>query len=400
MLRPDSSCPATRPIRSPVISLPSQRLAGLDTLRALAILWVAAHHYALFVSGEPTFGWFGNVGWVGVDLFFVLSGYLIGHQLLAGSTQGRAISLRGFWTRRWLRTLPAFWLVLAAYWLWPSEMGGRSPPALWRFLSFTQNIWLTPGTAFSHAWSLCVEEQFYLVLPLVLLVGQRMGLGRRWGWALLGACVAVGTSARAWLWTRHGLEAADIAHYHPAIYYATLCRFDELLPGLALAGLRHTQPTLWATLMRRGQAVFWTGTAAVAFMLWAVATHYYVDGVGYGFWMTAVGYSAVAWSFALLVLAALSPASPLHRWSIPGARTLALWSYAIYLSHKAVGHVLAAPLAPWGETVRLPVVALASLAVGGLIYTLVERPVMHWRDANAPGNFKRQAAVQGGTLPA
>jgi peptidoglycan/LPS O-acetylase OafA/YrhL len=376
------------------------RLAGLDTLRALAILWVAAHHYQLFVSQSDTFGWFGTVGWVGVDLFFVLSGYLIGHQLLAGQAQGRTISLRGFWARRGLRTLPAFWLVLAAYWLWPSALGGRTPPPLWRFLSFTQNIWLTPGTAFSHAWSLCVEEQFYLVLPLVLLAGQRLGAGRRWGWALLGACVLSGVGLRAWLWTRHGLESADIAHYHPAIYYATLCRFDELLPGVALAALRHTQPACWAWLMARGRAVFWAGVVAVGGMLWAVARYYYLDGVGYGFWMTAVGYSGVAWAFALLVLAALSPHSPLHRWRVPGAQTLALWSYALYLSHKAVGHVLAGPLAPWGEAVRLPVVALASLVVGGLIYALVERPVMRWRDAHAPAHFRPAPARSAQPLPA
>jgi peptidoglycan/LPS O-acetylase OafA/YrhL len=365
------------------------RLPGLDTLRALAIAFVFAHHYQIFVSHEETFGWFGTVGWVGVDLFFVLSGYLIGHQLLAGVARGQRISLRGFWARRWLRTLPAFWLVLAAYWLWPAELGGRTPPPLWRFLSFTQNVQLQPGTALSHAWSLCVEEQFYLVLPLLLLAGQHLGWGRRAGWTLLALGVAVGVSARAWLWTRHGLESGDIAGYHPAIYYASLCRFDELLPGVALAMLRNAYPVLWAALMARGRLLCWLGVLAVGGMLWAVKTHYYLEGVGYSFVMTALGYSAVALAFALLVLSALSPASPLHRWPVPGARSLALWSYAIYLSHKAVGHVLAAPLLPWGEAFRLPVVLLVSVALGALIYHVVERPMMHWRDAHAPANFRK-----------
>ena len=368
------------------------RLPGLDTLRSLAIAFVFCHHYQLFVSREATFGWFGTVGWVGVDLFFVLSGYLIGHQLLRGVSRGQVISLRGFWSRRWLRTLPAFWLVLAAYWCWPADLGGRTPPALWRFLTFTQNFNLTPGTAFSHAWSLCVEEQFYLVLPLVLLLGQRLGLGRRAGWTLLGLGVTVGVSARAWLWTRHGLESADIARYHPAIYYATLCRFDELLPGVALALIRHAHPAAWAALMARGRGLFFLGLGAVGFMLWAVATQYLVDGVGYLFPMTAFGYSGVAWAFALLVLSALSPASPLHRWRVPGAASLALWSYAVYLSHKAVGHVLAGPLAPWGEGGRVLGVTVVSVAVGALIYRVVERPVMRWRDAHAPANFRPGAA--------
>lgn len=379
---------ALNPDAPALVPVPAARLPGLDTLRALAIVFVFAHHYQIFVSHDATFGWFGTVGWVGVDLFFVLSGYLIGHQLLAGTTQGRRISLSGFWARRWLRTLPAFWLVLAAYWLWPGEMGGRTPPPLWRFLSFTQNVQLQPGTAFSHAWSLCVEEQFYLLLPLLLWAGQRLGLGRRTGWLVLALGLAVGVGARAWLWTRHGLESADIAGYHPAIYYASLCRFDELLPGLGLALLRHGHPALWAFLMRRGRETFWAGLLVVGFMLWAVATHYYIEGVGYSFTMTAFGYSAVAWAFAVVVLSALSPVSPLHRWRVPGAQSIALWSYAIYLSHKAVGHVLSAPLLPWGEGLRGVVVCAVSVAVGALIYRWVERPVMRWRDAHAPGNFQ------------
>ena len=74
-----------------------------------------------------------------------------------------------------------FWLVLAAFALFPAAMGGKPPPPWWRFLTFTQNIGLQPGTAFSHAWSLCVEEQFYLVLPLVLArrrPGSRAGASR------------------------------------------------------------------------------------------------------------------------------------------------------------------------------------------------------------------------------
>jgi peptidoglycan/LPS O-acetylase OafA/YrhL len=379
------------------VSASSGRVAGLDTLRALAILLVFAHHYQLFVSGEATFGWFGTSGWVGVDLFFVLSGYLIGNQLLAGTTQRDVISLRGFWSRRWLRTLPAFCLVLAAYRTWPEAMGGRTPPPLWRFLTFTQNFGLEPGTAFSHAWSLCVEEQFYLLFPLLLIAGQRLGLGRRSGWGLLALGLTLGVGARAWLWTRHGLESRDIAHYHPAIYYASLCRFDELLPGVALALLRQAHPSAWAGLLAHGRALFAGGVLAAAGMLWAVNTHYYVEGLGYPFAMTAFGYSAVAWAFALLVAAALSPASPLHRWHVPGARWLALWSYSIYLSHKAVGHLLAAPLAGLGEALRLPLVALASILTGALIYGAVERPFMRWRDAHAPDNF---ASRPGAARPA
>jgi peptidoglycan/LPS O-acetylase OafA/YrhL len=361
------------------------RLGGLDTLRALAIAFVFAHHYQLFVSREATFGAFGTVGWVGVDLFFVLSGYLIAYPLLAAATADEPLAPGRFYARRWLRTLPVFWVVLAAYQAWPEALGGRVPPPAWRFLSFTQNVNLQPGTAFSHAWSLCVEEQFYLLLPPVLLVGVAAGAGRRAGWAAIAALTALGIGARAWLWTRHGRESTDIAGYHPAIYYASLCRFDELLPGVALALLRATRPRAWAALMARGAALFWWGLVVVLAGLWAVRTDYYLDGYGYSFEMTAFGYSAVAWSFALLVASALSPASPLARWRVPGAQTLALWSYALYLTHKAVGHVVAQAL-PVGTPPALVLAAVtaACLAVAALLYLGVERPVMRWRDRHVP----------------
>src|SRR5437868_15457524 len=100
----------------------TSRTLGLDTLRALAITLVFMYHYMVFVSGTPTFGWLSVVGWVGVDLFFVLSGYLIANQLFAGMARGETLSLKAFYARRGLRTWPAFWVVLAAYFLFPAEM--------------------------------------------------------------------------------------------------------------------------------------------------------------------------------------------------------------------------------------------------------------------------------------
>jgi peptidoglycan/LPS O-acetylase OafA/YrhL len=378
-----------------------QRLAGLDTLRALAIALVFAHHYQVFVSGQPTFGWASTVGWVGVDLFFVLSGYLIADQLLTGLVHGQPLSLRAFYTRRALRTLPVFWVVLAAYFLWPAVMGGRTPPALWRFLSFTQNIGLPPGTAFSHAWSLCVEEQFYLVLPLVLLAGIKWGATRWHGWALLAGLTVAGMTTRAWLWTEYGLEANDaVAGYHPHLYYATIARADEFLPGVAVALLKHAHPPQWRRLMQRGQTLLVLGVLACAALLAALLKAYYIDGYGYGFAMTTFGYSLNAMAFALLVMAALSPHSALARWRVPGARQLALWSYSLYLSHKAVGHIVKqamAPVAPDSGWLLLAV-TLASLVVGWALYRAVERPFMALRQRWAPTNFP--AATRAAPNPA
>jgi peptidoglycan/LPS O-acetylase OafA/YrhL len=304
---------------------------------------------------------------------------------------GQRLSLGAFYARRALRTWPAFWVVLAAYFLFPTDLGGNTPPPLWRFLSFTQNWALQPGTAFSHAWSLCIEEQFYLVLPLAALVALRVG-GPRWQiWAALAALTTLGIAARGLLWTHHGLESGDIGGYHPFIYYATLCRFDELLPGVALAWLRHAHSHAWQALMQRGQALLLAGTVATAAMLYGALRHYYIDGHGYGFFMTTFGYSLIAMAFALLVAAAASPASWLHRWRVPGAAPLALWSYSIYLTHKAVGHVVKTWTPDGPAPLRLLLVTLVSLAVGALLYKLVEQPFMRLRERWCPSNFALSA---------
>lgn len=370
--------------------MPSHRANGLDTLRAIAIALVFMYHYMVFVSREPTFGWASEVGWVGVDLFFVLSGYLIGNQLFAGIARGQSLSLKFFYARRALRTWPAFWVVLAAYFLFPAAMGGKEPPPLWQFLSFTQNIQLRPGTAFSHAWSLCIEEQFYFVLPLVVLLALRIGTRRGQAWLLLALLVVVAVVARASLWSVHGREDfGAIKGYYPNVYYATLCRFDEFVPGLAVALLKNFHPQLWQRVTARGRASFALGMASVALMLWAMVRGYYIDGYGYGFAMTAFGYSAVAAAFALLVISALSPASPLQRIRIPGAYHLALWSYSIYLSHKPLAHILNqyGQQHGWSSSATLAAITTASVVLGAVLYRLVEAPFMTVRDRLFPSNF-------------
>lgn len=377
--------------------MPSHRANGLDTLRALAIALVFMYHYMVFVSREPTFGWASEVGWVGVDLFFVLSGYLIGNQLFAGLARGETLSLKFFYARRALRTWPAFWVVLAAYFLFPSAMGGKEPPPLWQFLSFTQNIQLRPGTAFSHAWSLCIEEQFYFVLPLVVLLALRIGTRRGQAWLLLALLVVVAVVARASLWSVYGREDfGAIKGYYPNVYYATLCRFDEFVPGLAVALLKNFHPQLWQRVTAHGRANFALGVTATTLMLWAMYRSYYIDGYGYGFAMTAFGYSAVAAAFALLVISALSPASPLQRVRIPGAYHLALWSYSIYLSHKPLAHILNqyGQQHGWSSSATLAAITTASVVLGAVLYRLVEAPFMQLRDSRFPGNFVRPRTAQ------
>ncbi len=145
------------------------KLLGLDHLRALAITYVLLFHYQIFAHPN----WVnkvGGFGWTGVDLFFVLSGFLIAGQLFAAIAKGQPIAMREFFTKRFFRIIPPYLLILGLYVAFPLLREREQMAPFWKYLTFTVNFGLDYRQTgmFTHSWSLCVEEQFYLVLPLIL----------------------------------------------------------------------------------------------------------------------------------------------------------------------------------------------------------------------------------------
>jgi peptidoglycan/LPS O-acetylase OafA/YrhL len=229
----------------------SSRVHGLDTLRAFAIILVLMFHYMTVVSGERTFGYITRIGWMGVDLFFVLSGYLIADSVLAAMAKGQPFSLTNFYARRLLRTLPNYYAVYALYFLFPAVLIGNATEPIWRFLTFTQNSNFRPGDTFTHSWSLCIEEQFYFVFPLVILLIDKAKKSVGLAWCTLIAGMVVGIISRAMAWFKYDQAAITSNDYFEHIYYPTLTRFDELLPGIAIAMIKNFHPTFFERLMRQ-----------------------------------------------------------------------------------------------------------------------------------------------------
>jgi peptidoglycan/LPS O-acetylase OafA/YrhL len=361
----------------------ARRIDGLDTLRACAIVLVLMSHYSVVVSHKSTFGFLTDMGWMGVDLFFVLSGYLIGNQILAPLARGEAFSLKTFFARRLLRTVPNYYVVLALYLLLPAQLGGSQTAPLWRFLSFTQNIGLHFGETFSHSWSLCVEEQFYLILPLAALFIAARRKSLLWGWLAIGAAIAGGMAVRGWAWMAHGQSQIGNVDFAVHVYYSSFARFDELLPGVAIAMLKNFHGGLYGAILRRGNALLLGGLAALVATVYLFLNYYQIDDYGFTFSMMTFGYPLLAVSFAILTLAALSPGSLLHRVRIPGAQQLALCSYALYLAHKPIFKLVLEPLAAWQVDTDAPagiaLVMAAALLGGWLLYRLVETPFMNLR---------------------
>ena len=144
------------------------RLPGLDLLRAIAVIWVMLFHSFLVGGLGPDFAWLSRYGWMGVDIFFVLSGFLIGSQVLAPLARGERLSFARFLSHGALtascRRSRSCW---RSTWPSPACMKADGMAPWWQFATFTMNLLVDYDTqaSFSHAWSLCVEEHFYLVFP-------------------------------------------------------------------------------------------------------------------------------------------------------------------------------------------------------------------------------------------
>ena len=361
---------------------PSARAPGPDLLRAVAIAWIMLYH--LESHGLRLPGRLIAYGWMGVDLFFVLSGYLIGWQLLRPWALGTPPAWRPWWTqfmlRRALRILPAYGTVLALYVLLPASREAELMRPLWQFLTFTINV--LPGApearAFSHAWSLCVEEHFYVLLPPVAWwLARRPAAGKTVAVALgvLLGCMLL----RAWLWRQELAplqgQGAYVGRFIALIYMPSPVRLDGLLMGVMLAVVRGFRPAWWAALMARGTLLLGAGMAGLALAMWLLRGVPDFAGIVFG-------YPLLSCSLACVLAGCLSEQSWPGRWRVPGAAALATLAFSLYLTHKQVYHALDAYL---GDALGgSPVLVFclyngAALLAAAALYWLVERPGLRLR---------------------
>lgn len=365
------------------------RQPGLDLLRALAIIVVVLYHAALFGFKLP--GRVDRFGWIGVDLFFVLSGYLIGGQLLAPLARGQSIKLGRFFIRRALRIMPAYFVVLAVYFLLPSwrEYPDMAQP-LWKFLLSVQNIALHGGTAFSHAWSLAVEDQFYLALPFVLLF-----LYRRPSVGVIVSCVIIlgGIALRAFLAAQNPSVHGGVSFrgFQAWIYYPTWTRLDPLVYGVVLAAIETFRPTWWQRITNCAPWLWLPALTLIAYALYLGETeNLTITACVWQFPLIAIGMAA-------LLVCAVSSRLPLSRVAIPGAAFIASIAYSAYLIQKLVingveqfctNHNIDLTSVPALLGVELCVYVAATI-----LFMSIERPFLLLRRTLAPRKSTRHSVT-------
>lgn len=322
------------------------RFDGLDGVRAVAMLGVITWH------GDQTGAWRWLNGWSAVEVFFVLSGYLIATLCLREEERpDGGFSLAGFIVRRTVRIMPLYFLVLLAYMAW-ALMGGvggfeQLRAALPSYATYL-NEFTTTGP-FVHSWSLAIEEKFYLVWPALTFVGM-VGARRSWRVPVALAATAIGLGA--------GILVADLWWTYA---------YAAILAGCLLAFVMHDRRTFAVAAWCAGPAGRWVVLAAL------VALQVVLTGRG----------AKAAYPF---VVAAVIPSLVLR--GSPALRLLEtrpmVWmgkrSYGFYLVHmlvmSAVANLMPRSWETWVGGAPLMVgTVLVSLAVAACLHTWAESPL-------------------------
>jgi len=343
---------------------------ALDGIRALAVAAVLAYH-----AGLP----WARGGFLGVDAFFVLSGYLITSLLLLEWRARGAIALSAFWARRARRLLPALFLMLIGVGVYavafadPLELAKIRGDALatigyvanWRPVFVGQSYFdqFSVPSPLRHTWSLAIEEQYYAVWPLLLLVLLRLAR------VSLGKLLAISLVMIAASALLMGLLFQP-GHDPSRVYYGTDTRAHSLLVGAALAMLLLQIGPLRSRLAGHVLQVAAIVCAVCIGWVWVAVS-------GDSVFLYRGGFLLLALAVAVVIAASVQPkAGPIGRvLSLPPLRGLGLISYGVYLWHWPVYLVLTPGRTDWDGYGLFAVRVLATLAIAVASYRLIEMPV-------------------------
>lgn len=366
-----------RELRTP----PRANVPALDALRSFAILLVVFHHWAIKeyvgAGGEPT-PLQGHLlfyyGWSGVDLFFVLSGFLIGKQLWRELQSTGSVSFGRFILRRGLRIWPIYYVILTYYALFSPIIHPKWPD--WVFLS----NYVFGG--YPLGWSLSTEEQFYLAVPVILLLVRRRIPLLHYLWVLLGIEAVVLLNRQRFITSliERGVDISNPPYKLTAPFHLHL---EGLLVGLIIALVSVARPALVQPttdrggLSRRGLAVMAAAVSA-GFLVRAI------DGDLFPFLALGLVYGGTTY-WALCDRSWLS--APLRwRFWYPISRL----SYSMYLNHwwvwpesnryivRAVQQVI--PNATGVFVVSMLIGTALCVAIASLMFVIVEHPFLMVRD--------------------
>ncbi|MGQ0799756.1 MAG: acyltransferase family protein [Pseudomarimonas sp.] len=391
-----------------------KRMYSLDILRGVAILLVLVRHLpptqlSLEGWGESTVLWLTSIGHIGVDLFFVLSGFLIAGLIFTEYERHGSFRPWHFFLRRGFKIWPAYFVayggmtlarIAAELWKGDADRAGELASHAVCNAVFLQNY--LACERWSHSWSLAVEEHFYAALALVLGWAAWRGAKRGWAGARVFSIV-LPLAAAVWL-IALGLRVMecfpDYLSQGARAYYQSHMRADSLMAGVACAFLFRYRSAIQQWQFSRWFVVL---AASVAALIWPT-----LWPQGESPWFESVAFTLLWMSFSVLVLAAAKHpdcglgARGFARLGVRAVAWMGIYSYTIYLGHSVLFGI------PGFETVRQRLLGLmleefsvatvlwtdraiylgGSILLGVLLSKLIERPFLRVRDRLLPSRSK------------
>jgi peptidoglycan/LPS O-acetylase OafA/YrhL len=365
----ETACPVSPPERKAEPQKTSGRVIQLDFLRGIAILAVMAYHFHTVPVQNPVAHGFDfvakRVGWIGVDLFFVLSGFLVGGLLVQELLKTDSLRVGRFLLRRMMKIWPAYYVYLLF------QIAIRRHPLgtfAWQNILNVQNY---AGTSLDHTWSLAVEEHFYLLLPPFLLVFHRTRWLREKMLPILsGCCVLVLCGRIVSVYFLHGGDPQWLTH----------ARMDSLLFGVLLSWVFYTDRARFDRWMNHRLLLVLAALLGLLFVFY--------EG----------RHTPVMWSFGYTMVYLAMGALLLVGYGYDGSLTcsfpyrlvaaIGVYSYGIYLWHLSVRDPLSKicshlPVSThWGALLISQY--LAAIFLGILTTKAVEFPMLRIRDRLFP----------------
>ena len=355
---------------------PSGRVIQLDFIRGIAILGVMKYHFRTvpvsnrFAASIDVLG--HRLGWMGVDLFFVLSGFLVGGLIVQELLKSHDLRIRRFLVRRAFKIWPAYYVYLMF------QVALHRHP--WRTFVWQNflNVQNYAGTSLNHTWSLAVEEHFYLLLPPLMLVCFRRY--RKLLPLILAAICLVVLAGR--VFTVYGLKLGDPQ-------WQTQARIDSLLFGVLLSWMFYSRPETFQKISRK--------TAILAAVFASGMVIALQQGPHTPF-MSSFGYTMNYLSLGSLFLILYKYRGRLSEtWLYRGIAWIGLYSYGIYLWHIAITSPVAQATARVPASIQWGVLLCSQYVVatvmGVFMTKLVEAPMLKVRDRVFPRGQATMAPV-------
>ncbi|NNL15978.1 MAG: acyltransferase [Flavobacteriaceae bacterium] len=364
----------------------SRRIFGLDIMRAIAILMVVFSHTLWIVPDAK--GLIPDIlslaGVLGVEIFFVLSGFLIGRIVykIFVKDDFNFNKIKYFWIRRWFRTLPNYYLVLILNICIAIYFGNVLPQNLWQYFGFLQNFAWEMPLFFSESWSLPIEEFAYIVGPLLLylLFYFKINIDRKKLFALITLVIVIIFLVTKVMYT-FSIPNSDMNFWNVNLKAITIYRIDAIYYGALASYVAMINPVKWLKL--RWISFFLGGLIFIVLNFIIPTKNVYIETHPVFWNVLYLPINSIAIALCLPLLASIKSAP---KFVLIPITYISLISYSMYLLHYSIilqilkHYIPSEGLANFDVFVYITVYILSTILLAFVLYRIYEKPMMDIRD--------------------